>query len=144
MLGICSTLGKSPMNRLKKNVRDVFKHSYCAASRGLPSQEDTTISILFPTKTMTNFFWSHLFHFREHFLTFWVLRKGNASCDHFWNPCWGSVVLLGNHLWIGMLGSFLNMATELPPGVAKPRNHKDIHTVPDQSHDIFCWSHLFH
>ena len=62
MLGICSTLGKTPMNSLKKNVRDVFKHSYWAASRGLPSQEATTISILFLAKTMSNFFWSHLFH----------------------------------------------------------------------------------
>ena len=52
-LGICSTLGKSHVNR---NVRVFFKHGYWAASRALPSQEATTISIMFLAKTMTIFF----------------------------------------------------------------------------------------
>ena len=46
-------------------------------------------------------------------------QKGDSSFEHIFNPCWGSVVLLGSHLWIGwkrMLGMFLNIATALPPG----------------------------
>ena len=49
-LGICSAIGKPPMNRIYN--RNVFQHGYWAASRGLQCQGATTISILFPTKTM--------------------------------------------------------------------------------------------
>ena len=44
------------------------------------------------------------------------VQKRNASFEHIFNPCWGSVVLLGIHLWIGVL---LNMATELGDFKAK-------------------------
>ena len=44
------------------------------------------------------------------------VQKGNASFEHIFNPCWGSVVLLGSHLWIEvffyvvLLQSALNIA----------------------------------
>ena len=44
--------------------------------------------------------------------------KGYASFEHTFNQRWGSVVLLGSHLWLGIL---LNMATELPPGDCKAK-----------------------
>ena len=67
----------------------------------------------------------------------WGVQKGNASFEQIFNPRWGSVVLLGSHLWLGLL---LNMATELPPGGLQSQevgSHNDIHTVSDH------WSHLY-
>ena len=46
------------------------------------------------------------------------VQQGNASFEHIFNPRWGSVVLLGSHIWKGV---FLNMATELPPGDCKAK-----------------------
>ena len=112
MLEICSTIGKSHMKR------SVFKHGYWAASRGLQSQGATTISILFPAKTMMYFFDQISFIQRAPCVRFWMYSTGNAWFEHIFNPRWGSVVLLGSHIWIGM---FLNMATELPPGDCKAK-----------------------
>ena len=66
------------------------------------------------------------------------VQQGNASFEHICNPRWGSVVLLGSHIWIGM---FLLSCLQ---GIAKPRSHNYIHTVSDQNHDVFFWPHLFH
>ena len=110
-LGICSTLGKSPMNS------SVFKHGYWAASSGLQSQGATTISILFPAKTLIIFLTTSV-SFDSAFCNIFGVQKGNASLEHMFNPCWGSVVLLGSHIWKGV---FLNMATELPPGDCKAK-----------------------
>ena len=130
MLGICSTIEKSHMKR------NVFKHGYWAASRGLQSQGATTISILFPTKTMIYVLTTSL-SFESAFCNIFDVQKGNASLEHIFNPCWGSAVLLRSHIWRGM---FLNMATELPPGGLQSQevgSHNDIHTVSDH------WSHLY-
>ena len=97
--------------------RSVFKHGYWAASRGLQSQGATTISILFPTKTMMYFLTNSLSS-ESAFCNIFGVQKGHASFEHMFNPCWGSVVLLRSHIWIGM---FLNMATELPPGDCKAK-----------------------
>ena len=77
------------------------------------AKETTRISILFPTKTMTNFQRLHLFPLERAFCNILDVQKGNASFEHIWNPCWGSVVLLGSHPWIGVV---------CPQGIAKPRN----------------------
>ena len=90
---------------------------YWAASRGLQSQGATTISILFPTKTMMYFLTKSLSS-ESAFCNIFGVQKGHASFEHMFNPCWGSVVLLRSHIWRGM---FLNMATELPPGDCKAK-----------------------
>ena len=56
--------------------------------------------------------------FDSAFCNIFGVQKGNASFEHTFNPRWGSVVLLGSHLWLGLL---LNMATELPPGDCKAK-----------------------
>ena len=97
--------------------RSVFKHGYWAASRGLQSQGATAISILFPAKTLITFLTTSL-SFDSAFCNISDVQQGNASFEHIFNPRWGSVVLLGSHIWKGM---FLNMATELPPGDCKAK-----------------------
>ena len=114
MLGICSTLGKSPMNR------SVFKHGYWAASGGIAkprSRKPTTISILFPTKTMMHFFWPNLFHQRAPFVTFSDVQKGHASIWTYAQSMLGICSTIEKS-WVGV---FLNMATELPPGDCKAK-----------------------
>ena len=98
-------------------TRTAFKHGYWAASRGLQSQGATTISILFPTKTMMYYLTNSLSS-ESAFCNIFGVQKGHASFEHIFNPRWGSVVLLGSHLWLGLL---LNMATELPPGDCKAK-----------------------
>ena len=84
--------------------------------------------------------WSHLYQalsLESALCKILDVQKGNASFEHIFNPRWGSVVLLGSHLWLGLL---LNMATELPPGGLQSQevgSHNDIHTVSDH------WSHLY-
>ena len=134
MLGICSTIGKSPM------TRTAFKHGYWAAPRGLQSQGATTISILFPTKTMIIFLTTSL-SFDSAFCNIFGVQKGHASFEHMFNPCWGSVVLLRSHIWRGM---FLNMATELPPGDCKAKEPQLYPYFSGQNHDVFVWPHRFH
>ena len=110
MLGICSTIGKSHMKR------SVFKHGHWAASRDCKAKEPQ----LYPYFSGQNHdlcFWPHLFHSRAPCVRFWMYSKGMHDLTIF-NPRWGSVVLLGSHIWIGM---FLNMATELPPGDCKAK-----------------------
>ena len=94
MLRIRSTIGNSPMNR------SAFKHGYRA--RGFQSQEATKISILFPAKTMIYFLTTSL-SLEKAFCSTLDVQTGNASFEHIFNPCRGSVVLSGSHLWIGML-----------------------------------------
>ena len=98
-------------------TRTAFKHGYWAAPRGLQSQGATTISIPFPTKTTIHFLTTSL-SFESAFCNISDVQQGNASFEHIFNARWGSVVLLGSHLWIGLL---LNMATELPPGDCKAK-----------------------
>ena len=97
--------------------RSVFKHGYWAASRGLQSQGATTISILFRPKPWCIFLTKSL-SFESALCKILDVQQGNAWFEHIFNPRWGSVVLLGSHIWIGM---FLNMATELPPGDCKAK-----------------------
>ena len=84
--------------------------------------------------------WSHLYQalsLESALCKILDVQKGNASFEHIFNPRWGSVVLLGSHLWLGLL---LNMATELPPGGLQSQevgSHNDFHTVSDH------WSHLY-
>ena len=120
--------------------RSVFKHGYWAASRGLQSQGATTISILFPAKTLIIFLNTSL-SFDSAFCNIFGVQKGNASLEHILNPCWGSVVLLGSHIWKGV---FLNMATELPPGDCKAKEPQLYPYFSGQNHDLCFWPHLFH
>ena len=112
-LGICSAIGKSPM------TRNTFKHGYWAAPRGLQSQEVRSHNDIY-IHTVSDH-WSHLYQalsLESALCKILDVQKGNASFEHIFNPRWGSVVLLGSHLWIG---AFLNMATELPPGDCKAK-----------------------
>ena len=69
------------------------------------------------------------------------VQQGNASFEHIFNPRWGSVVLLGSHIWIGM---FLNMATELPPGDYKAKGPQLYPYFFRPKHWSLFWPHLFH
>ena len=116
--------------------RNVFKHGYWAASRGLQSQEVGSHNDI---HTVSDH-WSHLYQalsLESALCKILDVQKGNASFEHMLNPGWGSAVLLSSHLWLGLL---LNMATELPPGglqIQEVGSHNDIHTVSDH------WSHLY-
>ena len=134
MLGICSTIGKSHMNR------NVFKHGHWAASRGLQSQGATTISILFRPKPWSMFLTTSL-SFESAFCNILDVQKGSASLEHIFNPCWRSVVLLRSRIWKGV---FLNMATELPPGDCKAKGPQLYPYFSGQNHDVFFWPNLFH
>ena len=132
--------------------RSVFKHGYWAASRGLQSQGATTISILFPTKTMMYFLTNSLSS-ESAFCNIFGVQKGHASFEHMFNPCWGSVVLLRSHI-LGICSTiekshmnrnvFKHGLLSCLQGIAKPRSHNYIHTFSDQNHDVFFWPNLFH
>ena len=108
MLGICSTLGKSPVNRLKNNVRDVFLNIATELPPGdCQAKKPQRYPYCFWPKPWSFFLITSLSLGRA-FCNILGSQKGNSLFEHIFNPCWlGSVVLLGSHLWIGwktMLG----------------------------------------
>ena len=107
-LGICSTIGKSHMNR---NVFTELPPGDCKA------KEPQLYPYCFRPKPWCIFLTKSLSS-ESAFCNIFDVQKGNASFEHIFNQRWGSVVLLGSHLWLGIL---LNMATELPPGDCKAK-----------------------
>ena len=89
-----------------------FKHGYWAASRGCKAKEPQGYPYCSRPKPWYILLITSL-SLERAFCNILDVQKRNASFEHIWYPFWGSVLLLGCHIWIGR---FLNIATALPPG----------------------------
>ena len=99
-LGICSAIGKPPMNRIYN--RNVFNMATELPPGDCNAKEPQLYPYCFRPKPWCNLLITFL-SLENAFCNILDVQKRNASFEHIFDPCWGFVVLLGSHLWKGML-----------------------------------------